>query len=332
MEDKIYKYFEVSTPAQACNLRCHYCYVGQKRDYDDKVEKIVHTAEEIRRGLSKERIGGTALFNFCAGGETLLNEEIIPIIAELCKEGHYVSIVTNCTLRNRFEELISLPKDIQSHIFIKASFHYLELKAKNLLEKYAAIIKMLDKSEISYSIELVPSDEAVEFIPEIKQYCEENFGALCHVTIARDDRRGMKTLTKYPMFKYKRIWSQFDSPLFDFKLKTLFKKVRKKCYGGVLSGYINIQSGDIRPCYAGQVFANIYENMTEPLNEHEIKKCPFKFCYNGHCFLTLGIVPEIEAPYYIEMRDRIKNDGSHWVKENFRKVYSQKLYNNHEVE
>ena len=332
MEDLIYKYFEVGTPTGACNLRCHYCYVGQQRDYKDKVDKIVHTAEEIRRGLSKERIGGTALFNFCAGGETLLDEDIIPIIAELCREGHYVAVVTNCTLRSRFEQLVALPKAIQSHIFIKASFHYLELKAKNLLEQFADIIDMLDKSEISYSIELVPSDEAVEFIPEIKEFCMEHFGALCHVTIARDDTKRMRTLTKYPMFKYKRIWSQFDSQLFDFKLKTLYKKIRKKCYGGVLSGYINIQSGDIRPCYGGPVFANIYENLPEPLSEHAIERCPFRFCYNGHCFLTLGIVPKIEAPVYLEMRDRVRSDGRHWVKGSFRRIYSQKLYDNHEVE
>ena len=68
--------------------------------------KFKHTPQEIRKALSKERLGGTCLFNLCAGGETLLVAEILDVVMELLAEGHYVMIVTNGVLTKRFEEFV----------------------------------------------------------------------------------------------------------------------------------------------------------------------------------------------------------------------------------
>ena len=56
----------------------------------------------MRKALSKERLGGICLINFCGGGETLLPPEIVKYIRVLLEEGHYIMIVTNATVSKRF--------------------------------------------------------------------------------------------------------------------------------------------------------------------------------------------------------------------------------------
>ena len=48
-------------------------------------------------------------------------------------------VVTNATVSKRFEELAKLPKELLSHLFFKFSYHYLELKQRNLLDKFFAM-------------------------------------------------------------------------------------------------------------------------------------------------------------------------------------------------
>ena len=80
--DSIKCFISVSVPIDFCNLRCHYCYVGQQNCFYKK-EAIYHSPNFIRRALSRKRIGGTALINFCGTGETFLCKELPGIIKEL---------------------------------------------------------------------------------------------------------------------------------------------------------------------------------------------------------------------------------------------------------
>ena len=95
------RFIDCYIETETCNLRCHYCYITQKRRFNNKLVKFKHTPQEIRKALSKERLGGTCLFNLCAGGETLLVAEILDVVMELLAEGHYVMIVTNGVLTKR---------------------------------------------------------------------------------------------------------------------------------------------------------------------------------------------------------------------------------------
>ena len=49
--------------------------------------------------------------------------ELIPIIEEIVKEGHFVSIVTNGTITKAFDELLATGINME-HVFIKFSFHF----------------------------------------------------------------------------------------------------------------------------------------------------------------------------------------------------------------
>lgn len=185
--DKIKRYIDCYIPTETCNLRCHYCYIAQQRKFNTKLARFSQSPEIIRQALSKKRLGGVCLLNMCAGGETLLSEEVLPIVKQLLLEGHYVMIVTNGTVTKRFEEVAQWPKELLSHLFFKFSFHYLEMKRLNMMERYFANIQMIKAAGVSFTVEITPADELVPYIDEIKEISEKNLGALPHITIARDD-------------------------------------------------------------------------------------------------------------------------------------------------
>ena len=131
--DKLKKYIDCYIETETCNLRCHYCYITQKRKFNNKVIKFDHSPQEIRKALSKERLGGTCLFNFCAGGETLLAREIIYVTEELLREGHYVMIVTNATLTDRLKEIAKFDTALLRRLFFKICNNLFRVSCYNKL-------------------------------------------------------------------------------------------------------------------------------------------------------------------------------------------------------
>ena len=88
--DKIKRFIDCYIPTETCNLRCHYCYIAQLGKFNVKLAKFSKTPETIRKALPKERLGGVCLLNMCAGGETLLSEDVLPVLKALLLEGNYV--------------------------------------------------------------------------------------------------------------------------------------------------------------------------------------------------------------------------------------------------
>lgn len=321
------KFIDCYIPTETCNLRCHYCYITQKRKFNNKVAKFNKSSKEIREALSKERLGGECLFNFCAGGETLLIEEIIDITKELLEEGHYIMIVTNGTLSKRFDEIVKLPKELLKKLFFKFSFHYLELKRLNQMEEYFKNIKKIKDVGCSYTVELTPSDEIIKEINNIKKICLDNVEAECHITIARDDRTSeINILSEKSYEDYKDIWGAFNSSFFDFKTAIFYKKRTEFCYAGDWSYYLNLVTGDLKQCYCGENIDNIYTNINLPLKQKPIGNgCTLPHCYNGHAFLTLGTIPELETPNYSQMRNRITSNDEEWLSKVMKDFMSKKL-------
>ena len=330
--DQIKKFIDCYIPTETCNLRCHYCYITQKRKFNNKLAKFEKSPQFIRRALSKERLGGVCLLNLCAGGETLLVEELLDIIYQLLEEGHYIMVVTNGTLTKRFEQIAKFPKDLLKHLFFKFSFHYLELIRINKLEEYFRNIELMKKSGWSFTVEIKPNDELIPYIEDIKKICMKKLGVLPHITIARDDAQPeVPVLSKYSYEEFKKIWSVFDSALFDFKT-TIFSKRRKEfCYAGDWMLYLNLVNGEVKQCYRGKVIQNIYEDLNSPIRPLAIGKCcPEPHCYNGHAFLTLGVIPELDTPNYAEMRNR-KNGKEEWLQPEMKQFFSTKLNQSNEI-
>ena len=143
----------------------------------------------------------------------------------------------------------------------------------------------------------------------------------------RDDRiEGRPILTKYNNRDYQKIWNQFDSDMFKLRLSLWGKKRKEFCYAGDWSGCVNLESGELRQCNSGKFLQNILENPEEPIRFCAVgNNCPEKHCYISHAWLTFGDIPELNVVPFINMRNRLADDGSEWVKPKFKEFLSHKL-------
>ncbi len=318
-------------PTSICNLRCRYCYLSQRDiSFQGKQAEFQYSPEYIGAAFSVERLGGICYFNFCADGETLLTKDIDKYIYEIVKQGHYAEIVTNLTITPMLEKILSWDKEILERIEFKCSFHYLQLKERDLLNVFADNVKKIWSVGSSANIEITPDDELIPFIDEVKEFSLEHFGALPHLTIARDDRNNRDYLTELSQEEYQRIWEQFESSFWQFKREIFNKKREEYCYAGVWSMNVNMATGKTKQCYRTRYTQNIYENIEKPIELVAIGKCKESHCYNGHALLTLGCIPGFTTLGYGDVRDREKVDGSHWLQPKLKAFFNSKLEESNE--
>lgn len=322
----IKRFITCHVPVSVCNLKCMYCYVRQLNNNKRNIIKFVASPAELAAKLTKERLEGICYFNLCGNGETMLHPQLIDFVYELTGMGHYVDIITNGTISNKFDELIDMTdEERQSHIFIKFSFHYLELKNNNLMEIFIENVNKIKKTKISYTIEITPHDELIPYINEIKEFSVEKFGALPHITVARNEATNdIELLSKLTRDEYQNTWGQFDSALFDFKLELFNEKRCEFCYAGLWSLEVDLATGDYNQCYRGKKLGNLL--CEKPISFGAIGSCPLPHCFNGHAFLAYGNIPEISNITYAEVRDRVTIDGEHWLKDGCKEFFATKLY------
>lgn len=188
--NKVKKIIFFRIPLSICNFRCHYCYLAQRDEHYQGIQPVMkYSPEQVALACSPKRLGGLAYFNFCADGETMLLKDLDLYVKELVKQGHFVEIITNMTITNMVDKFMEWPREMLEHVEFKCSFHYLELKKKKLLEVFAKNANQLWGKGASINIEVTPSDELIPYIEELKNFSYSNFGALPHITIARNDSR-----------------------------------------------------------------------------------------------------------------------------------------------
>lgn len=331
--DKIKKLILFRIPMSICNFRCHYCYLAQRDEHYQGIQpEMKFTPEQVRKAMSKERLGGPAYMNFCADGETLLVTNLDQYVKELVEEGHYAEIVSNMTINPTLDKILAWDRALLSHIEFKCSFHYLELKKKNLLNRFAENVNRAWEAGASVNIEVTPSDELIPYIDELKSFSMEHFGALPHLTIARDDRTaGIDYLTNLSIEEYDKVWSQFDSGFWKFKKSIFGIHQGDYCYAGLWSMYIDLTTGEALPCYCGHLLHNAFEHPEKPLDWCPVGKCPIAHCYNGHALLTLGTIPGATEVRYGDIRDRERADGTHWLQPELKAFFNTKLEESNET-
>lgn len=196
-----------------------------------------------------------------------------------------------------------------------------------MMDKFFDNIRKVREAGCSFSLELTPSDEVISEIEEMKKICLDQVGALCHVTVARDNTKyELPILTNYSREEYKKIWSQFDSKMFEYKLSVFNQKRREFCYAGDWTCTLDLATGDLRQCYCGEVLQKVFDNIDSPIHFRPVGyRCPESHCYNAHAFLTFGAIPEHKAPFYAEMRNRVTKDGSEWLTPRMKAFLSTKL-------
>lgn len=289
-----------------------------------------YSPEQVARALSPQRLGGLALFNICADGETLLLKDLDIYVKRLVEQGHYCEIVTNCTITSMLEKLLSWDKELVGRLEFKCSFHYLELKKKNMLALFAKNVNKIWDAGASACVEVTPSDELIPYIDELKDFSLKNFGALPHITIARDDRtEGIDILSRLPKAEYYKTWGQFDSTFFDYKASIFGKRQEDFCYAGLWSAWINLGTGQARACYCGRSFGDVFANPDSPFPTWPVGKCSIAHCYNGHFWLTFGNIPRQTNLTYAEMRNRVRiDDGREWLQPKLKEFFNTKLCDN----
>lgn len=329
------RFINCMIPVSACNLKCEYCYVSHTEGRrKNQMPHWKYDAKHIRKALSIERLGGPALMNFCGEGETLLPHEVVEILKEILSEGHYVELVTNATLTDRINEILKFDEKLLAHLEFKCSFHYKELIRLGLLNTYIENVKNIKNSSASLTVELVPYDELIEDIPEIKKICLDNFGAICHVTVARDEKtKEMRKLTSMTDSELENIWGDsFDSEMFRFKSTTFNIKRKEFCYAGEWALFLDLASGYAKQCYKSFYTQNIYEDIEKPITFKPIGSyCLSPHCFNSHALMTLGLIPSIKTPSYDAIRNRVCQDGEEWLKPEMKAFLGEKLSDSNEI-
>ena len=114
--DKMKMFIECHVPIKACNFRCDYCYVTQNNWWASEKPDFSLCLEKIEEALNQDRLGGIAMLNLCATGETLLYPEMVQIIRKILAAGHFVMVVTNGTITKRFQELCNFSDDERERV------------------------------------------------------------------------------------------------------------------------------------------------------------------------------------------------------------------------
>lgn len=331
--DKIKRFINAYIPITACNFKCSYCYVSHTDNKTNVIPKFKYSAEHIGKALTIKRLGGVCLFNVCGAGETLLPKEVIGIVKAILQEGHYVELVTNGVLTNRIDEILNFDNNLLERLEFKLSFHYLELIRTNTLNEFFDNLRKIRKAGCSFTLELMPHDELIPHIEDIKEICMEEVGALCQLTIGRDEKDNMKILTDLSIDEYKEIWGAFDSPMFDFKMSTFGIKRNEYCYAGDWLLFLNLENGFAKQCYCSRYEQNLFNNISKEIDFIPIgENCTLPHCYNSHALLTMGMIPELDIPImYSDIRNRISVYDEEWLTPKFKTFIDDKLYFNNEV-
>lgn len=330
---RIRRMIAMNVPIKNCNLECHYCYIAAQKQIESGAAVFKYSPEHIAKCLIQERLGGPCIINMTGGGETLIPPEMPKYIKALLNEGHYLEVVTNGTLTKRFEEIASFPRELLLRLEFKFSLHYLELIRLNMLDKFAANVKLMRDSGCSFTIECMPTDELEPYIGELKKYCIDNFGAMCQLTIARNDLTNSKEVLSEKSFEaYCKTWEQFDSTMFKFKKDIFQRKCTEFCYAGCWTLYVDMGTGMAKPCYGQMYNQNIFEDYSKPIIFRPVgRHCNQPYCYNGHAYLALGAIPDLETPTYADIRNRVCEDGSEWEQSDLKDAFSTKLFETNEI-
>lgn len=326
--EKIKRIINCPIPVTACNFKCHYCYVGQEKGFRGEISKLKHDLKFIVYALRKERMGGVCLINLCACGETLMAPYIVELTRLLLQEGHCITLVTNGSLSQKFDEICELPQNILERLFIKFSFHYLELKRLNLFDKYFENVNKIKNKGIAFTIELTANDESIPYIDDIKKVCQKNLGTLCHIIESRNHvDTNLCRLTKLPAKEHLKHWESFDTPLISFQKTTWGKHRNEFCYAGDWLLNFDIIDGNANICLkGGKKVTNLYDNPDEPLHLTAIgQNCPWAHCYSSYFLMTNGIIPEYDSPCYGHLRNRVCTDGSEWLSPWVKDFFNSKL-------
>lgn len=115
------------------------------------------------------------------------------------------------------------------------------------MNKFVSTVKIIYNSLASYTIELMPHDEIISYIPDIITFSNDNFGALPQLTIGRKHTHNFELLSALTEEEYYNTWKVFNSDMFEMRMK-LYMMHENNCKAGRKSYLLNLAKGNIRRC------------------------------------------------------------------------------------
>jgi hypothetical protein len=243
-----------------------------------------------------------------------------------------VSVVTNALLRAQLLEIINKAGLNRDYLFFKCSFHYLELKRLNLLEKFFDNIDMIKAHQISFTVEMTVNDATIPYIQAIKEICQKRLGALCHIIESRNEKdERFNRLTQLSIEEHRSVWESFNSPLFAYQQKTFEIPVTTYCYGGDYSLRLDLQTGNLYPCNLPMPLDNLFAETNHLPNFTAVgSNCSLQNCFKRHVdSLLCGCFEDENAISYKAARDRKCSDGSVWLNDVISQSYQNKCAESH---
>ena len=322
------KFVECLVPISHCNLHCEYCYVIQGGRRDSARPKFRRTPQEIGRAFNPARWHAEKLFvSFCGAGETFLCKELPDIVAYTLLQGNFVNVTNNGTITPAIEKLINLPDDLSSRLVFAFSFHYKELKKRNLLNVFVDNVKKVAASKASFTVQLNLYDGYLDCLDEIKDFSLKNFGALPQLALTRDQRQGMEIYSTADFETYKKYGAKFESPMFDFSCENfLVNRAKNFCHAGENSWRLDLATGELKRCYFEPPYFNAYDDLAQEIPLKPVgRHCGSNYCVNAIHFLALGNIPEIDCPSYAALRDR---PAAGWYKQTMTDALGGKFMEN----
>lgn len=324
---EIKKFIEIHFPFGVCNMQCSYCYIGQ---HCKEMKEMRYSVDEIKKAFSKKRLGGCCLINICSDGETMIHPSMPSVIKVLLEEGHYVMVVTNGTMTNRFKECLMFPVELLKHLFFKVSFHYEEMEKMHMLDIFFDNVRMIKESACSLTVEYIVCDDTWENIEQFKETCLRQLGTYPQMNMPRDGRKhSLGICSVYSWENYIKKYEQLGiaSEFFTFRKQMFGKRYNKFCYAGQRSLWINMGTGCSYQCYALPPL-QYFMDYRRPVRWLAIgEHCNVAHCYSNHAFMTLGVTSCLDGskyrPTYDEIRDRMTLDGTSWLKPEFQKIFKE---------
>lgn len=303
------RFIECLIPVTACNLKCSYCYVVQEGRRKNEKAVFKYGADVIGKALSVERLGGVSLISITGSGETLIPRELPDVVAAILRQGHFVNITTNGTLKQPMEKLLVATEGMHERLHFSFSLHYCELRDKGLLESFWENVLSAKNSGCSILVQINLSDEYWDCWDDVKQMCLERVGAYPQVALTRDESNNTyKIMTVYTDEEYIAKAREMNSPLFECTLNNFMVKRTEYCYAGLWSAKLDLCSGEMSACYGHGRKQNIFADVTKPIVFEPVgKHCPFKYCFNSSHFISQGIIPELmPQTSYGDLRNRVE--------------------------
>lgn len=325
---KIKKFVECLLPVSVCNLKCSYCYVIQRNQDLQKSCLIEIDEKRLERIFSKERWEGICYFSICGKGETFASADLIRIVKAMLSNGHYVNITTNGTLSSRIKKISEFSSEERKRIHISFSFHYIELKKRQLIDTFFSNVRLVKSLGCSYLVQLNLTDVYLPYIDEIKDICLREIGAYPQIAATRkeDSLKKIKIYSNLSDEEYIKIGEGFSSPLFSFTMKNFNVKRKEFCYAGAWTYTLNLQTGILKRCYASCIFQNIYKDVDSKIMNLAVgNSCGSTFCLNSSHFMSLGAIPEVSCPSYAKLRNR---EDAKWYSPEMELFLSGKLKDN----